>query len=135
GQGRIDEILSTKPEDRRNIFEEAAGIIKYKAKKAEAEKKLESTNSNLIRIKDIILELQKQHDSLKEQANKARIFLDLSKKVKEVEINLLIREIEALREEIDNIKGQKEKVEENLNLLLTQRKKLEDELNTLKENI
>src|SRR5690606_25008156 len=60
GQGKVDEILSTKPEDRRIIFEEAAGIVKYKSKKEEAKKKLEKTQDNLIRLKDIIAELERQ---------------------------------------------------------------------------
>ncbi|MFS8542006.1 MAG: hypothetical protein LOD89_07945, partial [Tissierellales bacterium] len=135
GQGRIDEILSTKPEDRRNIFEEAAGIIKYKSKKAEAEKKLESTNNNLVRIKDIIIELQSQHDNLKEQSDKARVYIDLSNKVKEIEVNLLIREIESLKEEINNLRIEREKVEVHLNSLMSEKRKLEDKLNELKEAI
>lgn len=135
GQGRIDEILSTKPEDRRNIFEEAAGIIKYKSKKAEAEKKLESTNNNLVRIKDIIIELQSQHDNLKEQSDKARVYIDLSNKVKEIEVNLLIREIESLKEEINNLRIEREKVQVHLNSLMSEKRKLEDKLNELKEAI
>ena len=135
GQGRIDEILSTKPEDRRNIVEEAAGSIKYKTKKAEAEKKLESTNNNLVRIKDIILELQNQHDNLKEQSDKATIYLDISKKVKEIEVNLLIREIEELKKELNIIFIEKDKMEKHLNSLLDEKKKLEDKLNSLKESI
>ncbi len=135
GQGRIDEILSTKSEDRRNIFEEAVGITKYKLKKAEAEKKLESTNNNLVRIKDIILELENQHDNLKEQSDKAKVFLELSNKVKEIEINLLIREIEALKEEMENIKKEREEVEKHLNLLSTEKMGIEEKLNGLKETI
>lgn len=135
GQGRIDEILSTKPEDRRNIFEEAAGIIKYKSKKAEAEKKLESTNNNLLRIKDIIIELQNQHDNLKEQSDRAKIYIDLSDKVKEIEVNLIIREIEKLEEEVKSIRIEKGKIEERLNSLLDGKKELEDKLNGLKEAI
>lgn len=135
GQGRIDEILSTRPEDRRNIFEEAAGIIKYKSKKTESEKKLDNTNNNLVRIKDIIFELENQHDNLKEQSNKATIFLNLSKRVKEIEVNLIIREIESLNEEIISIRNEKDKVEKELSLLLNEKKKLEDELNIFKESI
>ena len=91
GQGRIDEILSTRPEDRRHIFEEAAGIVKYKTKKYEAERKLEKTDSNLIRIEDIIGELEIQYENLKKQADKANKYIDLSNKVKEIEVTLMLK--------------------------------------------
>ena len=75
GQGRIDEILSNRSEDRRSIFEEAAGIMKYKVRKIEAERKLESTKQNILRIEDIILELESQLEPLRDQADKARKYL------------------------------------------------------------
>ena len=75
GQGKIDEILSNKSEDRRHIFEEAAGIVKYRARKVEAEKKLEQTKLNLLRINDIIAEIELNIDNLKTQSEKAKKFL------------------------------------------------------------
>lgn len=101
GQGKVDEILSTRPEDRRAIFEEAAGIVKYKSKKTEAEKKLEKTHDNLDRIKDILFELKKQDKSLEGQAKKANFFMEVSKELKKIEVNLYIREIDSLQEEIE----------------------------------
>lgn len=79
GQGRIDEILSTRPDDRRNIFEEAAGIVKYKARKAEAENKLEITRNNLVRIGDILRELVKQAKHLEKESEKTKTYLQLTK--------------------------------------------------------
>ena len=78
GQGKIDEILSNKSEDRRHIFEEAAGIVKYKTRKEESEKKLERTKLNLLRINDILTELENNMEPLKEQAEKARRYIYLS---------------------------------------------------------
>ena len=90
GQGRIDEILSSKSEERRHIFEEAAGIVKYRTRKEEAEKKLESTKQNLVRINDIVSEIENQLGPLEIQADKAKIFLYLREKLKYLEIGLFI---------------------------------------------
>ncbi|WP_134700345.1 chromosome segregation protein SMC [Ammoniphilus sp. YIM 78166] len=98
GQGRIEEILSTKSEDRRGIFEEAAGIVKYKARKKEAEKKLDDTEANLVRIADIIAEISEQIDPLKEQAEKANHYLVLKENLKEQEIGLYVHQIEDLNQ-------------------------------------
>ena len=80
GQGKIDEILSNKSEDRRHIFEEAAGIVKYRTRKQESEKKLESTKLNLLRINDILTEIETNLEPLKLQADKAKKYLNLKKK-------------------------------------------------------
>ncbi len=103
GQGKIDSILSAKPEDRRNIFEEAAGISKFKEEKASSVSKLDRVNDNLIRINDIILELEKQLGPLKHQAENAKIFLELSNKLKELEINIYVYES-------DNSNAEKQKI-------------------------
>jgi len=114
GQGRIDEILSTRPEDRRAIFEEAAGIMKYKVRKKEAERKLESTSQNLLRIDDIIHELESQLEPLKEQAEKARKYLALSNELKALEVALYLDSIEKSRERIQEIDAQFRKVEKEI---------------------
>ena len=90
GQGKIDSILSAKPEDRRNVFEETAGISKFKEDKNQSENKLGRVNENLTRINDIISELERQLGPLKTQAENARIFLDLSNRLKELEINIYV---------------------------------------------
>ncbi|WP_126426260.1 chromosome segregation protein SMC [Brevibacillus marinus] len=95
GQGRIEEILSTKPEDRRGIFEEAAGIVKYKTRKREAEKKLEETEQNLVRIHDIITELAEQAGPLQEQAERAKRYKALKQQLTEQEVALYVQQIEA----------------------------------------
>lgn len=97
GQGQIDSILSNKPDERRQIFEEAAGIVKFKSRKIEAEKKLNNTNQNLIRIEDILGELESRIEPLKKQSEKAKIFLTLSDELKELELNVFIREIEDVK--------------------------------------
>ena len=97
GQGRIDEILSTRSEERRQIFEEAAGITKYKARKKEAEKKLENTRQNLLRINDIIVELESQLEPLAQQAEKARRFIDLSNELKGIEVSMFLDTIDRLK--------------------------------------
>ncbi|OYD06450.1 chromosome segregation protein SMC [Paludifilum halophilum] len=98
GQGRIDEILSTKSEDRRAIFEEAAGIVKYKSRKREAERKLESTDQNLARIEDLVSELEEQVAPLEEQAEKAKKYKELKQALSEAEIGLYVHKIETLHQ-------------------------------------
>lgn len=96
GQGRIDEILSIKPEDRRHIFEEAAGIAKYKSRKEEAERKIEETKQNITRINDIIAELEYQLTPLKEQSDKATIYRDLAERLKIFEVNFYLNKLNRL---------------------------------------
>ena len=91
GQGKIDQILSSKAEERRNIFEEASGITKYKYRKAESEKKLLQTEDNLIRIRDLLSELEAQVGPLETQSRKARKYLDLREVLKGLDINISIR--------------------------------------------
>ncbi len=131
GQGRIDEILSTRPEDRRHIFEEAAGIVKYKTKKYEAERKLEKTDSNLIRIEDIIGELEIQYENLKKQADKANKYIDLSNKVKEIEVTLMLKKIESLKEEINRCIHEKEIIQKQIDSLEVEKKKIEEKSNLI----
>jgi chromosome segregation protein len=94
GQGRIDEILSNKSEERRSVFEEAAGIVKYKSRKQEAEKKLEQTKQNIIRIEDIIEEIQTQLGPLQEQAEVAKRYRGIVEELKAIEINLMLNNID-----------------------------------------
>ncbi len=82
GQGRIDEILSEKSIDRRKVFEEASGIMKYRVRKEEAERKLEKTAQNLLRVEDILIEQNLQIKPLKRQAENAQVYLELSEKFK-----------------------------------------------------
>ena len=92
GQGRVEEILSTRSEDRRLLFEEAVGIVKFKNRKTDAEKKLENERQNLIRVNDIITELEKQLEPLAAQADKARQYLTLAERYKLVAISAFVHE-------------------------------------------
>lgn len=98
GQGRIEEILSTRSEDRRGIFEEASGIVKYKSRKKEAVKKLDETEGNLVRIHDLISELEDQLEPLKLQAEKAEKFKRLKEQLKQQEISLYVYNIGQLHQ-------------------------------------
>ncbi len=102
GQGKIDQILSSKAEERRNIFEEASGITKYKYRKAESEKKLLHTEDNLTRIRDLLSELESQVGPLENQSKKARKYLDLREVLKGLDINISIRNIDKLRESLND---------------------------------
>lgn len=103
GQGKIDEILSNKSEDRRNIFEEAAGIVKYRTRKQESEKKLEHTKLNLLRINDILSEIEGNIEPLKQQSKKAKKYLNLKEELKNIEIGLFIYNIEKYKTSLEEI--------------------------------
>lgn len=131
GQGRIDEILSNKSEDRRHIFEEAAGIVKYRARRDETEKKLEQTKVNLVRINDILTEIEANLEPLKEQSDKAKKYLQLRDELKNIEVGFYLYKIDDFKEKLDKISNDKEVLEEQNNL---ETKKL-NEIHTLKEQI
>ncbi len=103
GQGKIDEILSNKSDERRKVFEEAAGIVKYRARKEESEKKLEQTKLNLLRINDIITEIEGNLEPTKKQADKAKEFLRLRDELKSIEIGLFIHNINDYKAKIEEI--------------------------------
>lgn len=115
GQGRIDEILSTRSEDRRQIFEEASGIMKYKVRKHDAEKKLELTRQNLERINDIIAELESQLEPLREQSEKARRFLDLREELKVLEVNVYLDSMKKFRDRLEVMDKQLKTVQDQIN--------------------
>ncbi len=100
GQGQIDKILSGKPEDRRELFDEAAGIVKYKKRKAAAEKNLEEERNNLVRIEDILSELTKQVEPLKNQSEKAKEYLKYRDELKVHDVNMFFMEYEQVSSEI-----------------------------------
>ena len=110
GQGQIDKILNGKPEERRELFDEAAGIVKYKKRKATAEKNLEVERQNLCRINDILSELEKQVGPLKKQSEVAREYLRLREELKKMDVNLFLREY-------DRLQGDMGKVSDNLKIV------------------
>jgi chromosome segregation protein len=142
GQGRVDEILSTRSEDRRQIFEEASGIMKYKVRKLDAEKKLELTRQNLERINDIITELETQLEPLRQQSETARKFLDLRESLKVLEVNVYLDSIEkfreklkALEEQYKTVKDQMEAENRKLDEITSSNKDKTDQLKAMDERL
>ncbi len=117
GQGKIDEILSNKSEDRRRIFEEAAGITKYKYRKNEAEKKLEKTNDNLTRVNDIMSELSGQLEPLRIQSEKAKKYLNLRDELKVIDVNVSVASIIKYRAELVEIERRLDGVSNSIDML------------------
>ena len=138
GQGKIDEILSNKSEDRRHIFEEAAGIVKYRTRKQESEKKLEQTKLNLLRINDILSEIECQIEPLKLQSEKAKQFLNLREELKNIEVGLFLYNINSYKEKLEQlvkdieiIDDQKEDEEFNLDKLQESKSELKQKIDEL----
>ncbi len=114
GQGRVDDILSTKSEDRRRVIEEASGIVKYRVRKDEAQRKLTSTEQNLVRINDILGELEERKGPLEEQAGKARKFNENYEELKRLETSLLVHKITEANKEMGDSAGLKEQLEKEI---------------------
>jgi chromosome segregation protein len=100
GQGQIDKILSGRPEERRELFDEAAGIVKFKRRKAAACKKLEDERANLVRVNDILTELERQLVPLKRQAEQAKIYLKKKEELKKVDLHMFLLEMERMEKEL-----------------------------------
>lgn len=128
GQGKIADIVSNKPESRREIFEEAAGIVKYRTKKAESERKLESTNANLERVNDIISEIEARIGGLKEDSEKAKEYLVLRDRYQELEINVTLKNIE-------NIELKNEYIKDDLSELVSQIDDLKEDKTAIDSDI
>ena len=116
GQGKIDSLLSAKPEERRSVFEEAAGISKFKSRKIEAEKKLEHTRDNLTRLCDIISELERQLGPLAKQSENAKKFLEFRDKLKELELNIYVHQYDSASVNKKVIRERLEGIEEELQI-------------------
>ncbi|MCQ2524291.1 MAG: chromosome segregation protein SMC, partial [Lachnospiraceae bacterium] len=102
GQGQIDKILSGKPEERRELFDEAAGIVKFKRRKETAEKKLEAEQANLVRVNDILSELEKQVGPLEKQSEVAKIYLKKRDELKTLDVNVFLLENDRLKGQLDS---------------------------------
>ncbi len=105
GQGQIDRILSGKPEDRRELFDEAAGIVKFKRRKDIAQKKLDSEKQNLVRVSDILSELEKQVEPLRKQSETAKEYLQLKDELKRYEVNVFLYETQDIKIQIKELEG------------------------------
>lgn len=149
GQGQVDKIISGKPEDRRELFDEAAGITKYKRRKNVAIKKLENERNNLIRISDILTELERQVTPLQKQSLTAKEFLRLREELKRYEANNFIFESTKLREkleeleenevilneELENVNFESDSILEKYNQVVIIIEELENELNKKKDSL
>ena len=102
GQGQIDQILSGKPEDRRELFDEAAGIVKFKRRKITAQKKLEDEQANLLRVNDILSEQERQIGPLEKQSEKAKVFLKKKEELKILDVNVFLLENNSVRQELED---------------------------------
>ena len=128
GQGKIADIVSNKPESRREIFEEAAGVVMYKSKKAEAERKLEASNANLERVSDIVSEIEGRIDGLREDSAKAKEYLELRERYQDLEINITLKNIEKLETANDSIRGDARELTASIEKLGTRKQTLDGEI-------
>lgn len=132
-QGKVEEIFNSKPEERRAIFEEAAGVLKYKTRRKETESKLQQTQDNLDRLEDIIYELDNQIKPLEKQAENARKFLDLEGQRKAIYLDVLVAQIKDNKAELESTEEELAQVQELLTSYYQKREKLEEENQTLKK--
>ncbi len=132
-QGKVEEIFNSKPEERRAIFEEAAGVLKYKTRRKETESKLQQTQDNLDRLEDIIYELDNQIKPLEKQAAIARKFMELDGQRKAIYLDVLVAQIQANKAELDLTEEELNQVQELLTSYYQKRQDLEEENQTLKK--
>ncbi|HEM6404891.1 TPA: chromosome segregation protein SMC [Streptococcus suis] len=132
-QGRVEAIFNSKPEERRAIFEEAAGVLKYKTRKKETESKLAQAQGNLDRLDDIIYELDNQVKPLEKQAQTAKKFLELDGQRKELYLDVLVAQLSLGKEKLSEKESELESVKTELTSYYQQRSELEQENQTLKE--
>ncbi|WP_314414106.1 chromosome segregation protein SMC [uncultured Streptococcus sp.] len=132
-QGKVEEIFNSKPEERRAIFEEAAGVLKYKTRRKETESKLQQTQDNLDRLEDIIYELDNQIKPLEKQAENARKFLDLEGQRKAIYLDVLVAQIKENKAELESTEEELAQVQELLTSYYQKREKLEETNQTLKK--
>ena len=128
GQGKIQDIVSNKPESRRGIFEEAAGIVSYKSQKAETEKKLIETNRNLEKIDGIVDELEGRVNTLKNDSEKAEQYLSLRKRYKELEVNIILKNIDNAADRAGKLLGEISDMKAKIDFTADNRKKTADDL-------
>ena len=135
GQGQIDKILSGKPEEKRELFDEAAGIVKFKRRKAAAQKKLEEEKQNLIRVKDILSELEKQVGPLEKQSEKAKVYLKKKEELKHLDVNLFLLENEKIRQQIEGLEESIEIASKDLHLSREDYDKIKEEFESVQEQL
>lgn len=138
GQGKIDAIISSKSEDRRYIFEEASGIVKYRTRKDEALRKLENTNQNLDRVKDILLEIESNLGPLENKAEVAKKYLALREELKNIDISLFLNVMDTSKDDLDTLNEKISALEESIEKKeeeVTMSQKLSDETRVCLEEL
>ncbi|MDO4324049.1 MAG: chromosome segregation protein SMC [Lachnospiraceae bacterium] len=135
GQGQIDKILSGKPEERRELFDEAAGIVKFKRRKNTAQKKLEAERQNLVRVNDILAELDRRLAPLEKQAETARIYLQKRDELKRYDVNLFLLEFERLRQELQSVEEKRQLAESQMEDTKAEYEKAKEEYEFLEAQI
>lgn len=135
GQGQIERILSSKPEDRREIFDEAVGIVKYKKRKEASLKRLQEEEDNLVRIEDVLRELTDRIEPLREQAQSAREFLDIKARQKALDINLYLLDKERIDNEEKELTDNITKVKENTVSLNFENNKLKEKFDAFNDEL
>ncbi|MBQ1475759.1 MAG: AAA family ATPase, partial [Firmicutes bacterium] len=132
GQGKIADIISNKMDSRREIFEEAAGIVKYRNRKAETERKLESASQNLARVNDIASEIEGRIDGLKRDSEKAQEYLQIRDRYKDVEINIILKNIDAADGKTEAVRTEMDELDKILDEDRTRRETVENELRAMR---
>lgn len=142
GQGQIDKILNGKPEERRELFDEAAGIVKFKRRKYASQKKLEDEKQNLLRVSDILSELEKQTGPLEKQSEKARIYLKKKEELKTLDVNMFLLENNRIREQLGDVEkkygiaaGDLQDTTEKYEGIKTEYEQMEEQIELLDEAI
>ena len=135
GQGQVDKILSGKPEERRDLFDEAVGIVKFKRRKALAEKKLSDEEANLTRVTDILTELERQVGPLKRQSEQAREYLSIRDELVNADANLFVRDMEDTLKGLDTVNASADTVEQDLAAIKQESEQLNGKYNALEEQI
>lgn len=135
GQGQIDKILSGKPEERRELFDEAAGIVKFKKRKVAAQKKLEDEKQNLVRVNDILSELEKQIGPLEKQSETAKIYLKKKEELKTLDVNMFLLKNNRLQEQLKNAQDKFEIASNDLEQTTAQYEKIKEEYEQIQGQI
>ena len=135
GQGQIDRILSGKPEERRELFDEAAGIVKFKKRKATAQKKLDSERDNLVRVNDILAELERQVGPLEQQSEKAKTYLKKKNELKDYDVNMFLMETKRIAGEQQELEKKFAIADQDLSESNAARDQIREEYSKLEENM
>ena len=135
GQGQIDKILSGKPEERRELFDEAAGIVKFKRRKAAAQKKLEDEKANLLRVNDILSELEKQVKPLEKQSEVAKIYLKKKGELKALDVNMFLLEHNRMKEQLANVDEKFEMASKDLSITTKNYESIKEEYEKIQSQI